>query len=176
MSFHPVLTNVLKGNRRQVFRVFHLRPVLLYESRRLVDSVTIHISAYAEGVTRSNVSASRRTAVLDLNADHELAVLGAPHKAYSKIGYYLLRNQVVYAPHCTDQNMGIFWRIIDLDGRTFADLYKASAFSFDSGRLWQHLLSSASFHFPTLLFDSTEGSLSLQTRCDLSCSSMTIRF
>ena len=65
-------------------------------SRRLVDSVTIHTSAYAEGVTRNNVSASRRTAVLDLNADHELAVLGAPHKAYSKIGYYLLRNQVVY--------------------------------------------------------------------------------
>ena len=64
MSFSPVLTNVLKGNRRQVFRVFHLRPVPLYESRRLVDSVTIHISAYAEGVTRSNVSASRRTAVL----------------------------------------------------------------------------------------------------------------
>ncbi|KAI5824770.1 hypothetical protein K523DRAFT_420544 [Schizophyllum commune Tattone D] len=40
----------------------------------------------------------------------------------------------------------------------------ASAFSFDTGRgFWQHLLSPASFHFPTLFFDSTEGSLSVQT-------------
>lgn len=60
MSFSPVLTNVLKVNRRQVFRAFHLRPVLLYESRRLVDSVTIHTSAYAEGVTRNNVSPAER--------------------------------------------------------------------------------------------------------------------